>query len=277
MTVTRSESQPQWADIGVNLGDRQFRDDWQDVLKRAEMAGVVLILITGTTLEESRRAQMLAISGSPFDGYLYATAGIHPHYAHLYDGDTDLELEAMMEIPRTAAAGEMGLDFNRDFSPRADQEQAFEEQLEIAALAGKPVFLHERDAHERFLAILKPWRDKLPAAVVHCFTGDRRALSAYLDLDCYIGITGWVCDERRGRELAELVPEIPGPRLLLETDAPYLLPRDRPEPPPRKRRNEPALLPWIGQRVAALRGDTPDKVAAMTLENACRFLGVDLD
>ena len=134
------------------------------------------------------------------------------------------------------------------------------------------MFLHQRDAHHRFLPILKAWRHKLPAAVVHCFTDQREALFDYLDLDCHIGITGWVCDERRGGALAELVPEIPGDRLLLETDAPYLLPRDLPEKPPRKRRNEPCYLPWIGRRVAGLRGESEADLAARTFANTRAFL-----
>lgn len=261
-----------WADLGVNLGDKQFRDDRDPVLARAAEAGVRLMLLTGTSVAESHQA--LALCDSPFDGALHATAGIHPHNARFYSAEAESELRELLTRPKVAAAGEMGLDFNRDFSPRPDQERAFEAQLELAAQAGQPVFLHERDAHERFLAILKAWRDRLPAAVMHCFTGSRQALYAYLDLDCYVGITGWVCDERRGRELAERVPDIPASRLLLETDAPYLLPRDLPEPPPRKRRNEPCLLPWIGQRVAALRSDTPENVAATTVENTRRFLGL---
>ena len=174
----------------------------------------------------------------------------------------------MLRHPAVRAAGEMGLDFNRDFSPRPDQEAAFEAQLALAVDARRPVFLHERDAHERFQPILKAFRDDLVGAVVHCFTGSKVALFDYLDLDCHIGITGWVCDERRGKELADLVHNIPDNRLLLETDAPYLLPRDLPEPPPKKRRNEPSLLPWVGQRIATLRGQAVETVAEMTSANA---------
>ncbi|ASK33682.1 hydrolase TatD [Alcanivorax sp. N3-2A] len=261
----------QWADIGVNLTDKQFNDDHRAVLDRARSANIALMLLTGTSVEESRQA--LALCRGFSDHPLLATAGIHPHNARFFSDSALSELAELLAQPEVAAAGEMGLDFNRDFSPRPDQERAFEAQLALAAELGKPVFLHERDAHPRFLPMLKAWRDRLPAAVVHCFTGEKRALYDYLDLDCHIGITGWVCDERRGRPLAELVPHIPAERLLLETDAPYLLPRDLPEPPPRKRRNEPALLPWIGERVAALRGDTPDHLAALTLANSRRFLG----
>jgi TatD DNase family protein len=262
----------QWADIGVNLTDKRFQDDRQQVLERASQAGLALMLITGTSVAESRQAVALCAQFQPAP--LFATAGIHPHNARFCDAAALSELDELLRATAVAAAGEMGLDFNRDFSPRPDQERAFEAQLALAAEHGKPVFLHERDAHDRFLPILKAWRDTLPAAVVHCFTGDRRALYAYLDLGCHIGVTGWVCDERRGRALAELVPAIPADRLLLETDAPYLLPRDLPEPPPKKQRNEPALLPWIGQRVAALRGETPARLATQTLANTRQFLGL---
>lgn len=277
-------STTQWADVGVNLGDKQFRGDRNEVLQRAAEAGVALLLLTGTSLEESRQALALCrekndersseTAGERSAVEQYATAGVHPHNARFYDTGTEAGLKALLAEPEVLCAGEMGLDFNRDFSPRPRQEQAFEAQLALAAEMGKPVFLHERDAHERFHAILKAWRGRLPAAVVHCFTGDRQALHAYLDLDCHIGITGWVCDERRGQALAALVPSIPDERLLLETDAPYLLPRDLPDPPARKRRNEPCLLPWIGQRVAALRSTSAESLAGLTLANTRRFLGL---
>ena len=261
---TQNTASDQWADIGVNLTDRQFNDDRETVIERAASAGVAWQLITGTSIDESRAAIALADEHPS----LFATAGLHPHSARFYSPALEKELHELLAHEQTKAAGEMGLDFNRDFSPRPDQERAFEAQLALAAEMKLPVFLHERDAHERFLPILKAFRDDLPGAVVHCFTGSRQALFDYLDLDCHIGITGWVCDERRGKPLAELVPNIPDQRLLLETDAPYLLPRDRPEPPPKKRRNEPALLPWIGQRVAQLRGQQTQDVAAMTYQNA---------
>ncbi|MGI9576407.1 TatD family hydrolase [Alloalcanivorax xenomutans] len=263
----------EWADIGVNLTDRQFADDREAVLQRARRAGVSRLLLTGTNVEESRQA--LALCQRYPDQGLLCTAGLHPHSARFCNDGILSELRELLGQPAVAAAGEMGLDFNRDFSPRPDQEKAFEAQLALAAGLNKPVFLHQRDAHDRFLPMLKAWRDRLPSVVVHCFTDQRRPLFDYLDLDCFIGITGWICDERRGRELAELVPHIPGNRLLLETDAPYLLPRDLPEPPAKKRRNEPCLLPWIGERVAALRGETTQALAQQTLANTLAFLQRD--
>ena len=255
---------PHWADIGVNLTDKQFRDDQNEVLERARSAGVTWQLLTGTNVDESRLAMELA---SQHDD-LFSTAGLHPHSARFYSPALEKELRELLTQKSVKAAGEMGLDFNRDFSPRPDQERAFEAQLALAVEYRLPVFLHERDAHERFAPILKAHRDHLVGAVVHCFTGSRQALFDYLDLDCHIGITGWVCDERRGKPLAELVHNIPDNRLLLETDAPYLLPRDLPEPPPKKRRNEPSLLPWIGKRVATLREQDVASVAQLTYANA---------
>jgi len=267
-------NRPRWADIGVNLGDKQFAEDGGEVLQRAADSGVALMLLTGTSVAESQAAVALCRHWADQGPALFATAGVHPHNARFFDTAARDALASLLSLPEVTAAGEMGLDFNRDFSPRDDQESAFEAQLALAADAGKPVFLHQRDAHDRFLPILKAWRHRLPAAVVHCFTDERPALFDYLDLDCHIGITGWVCDERRGGALAKLVPEIPGDRLLLETDAPYLLPRDLPEKPPRKRRNEPCYLPWIGQRVAALRGESEADLAAGTLANTRAFLGL---
>ncbi|WP_297762795.1 TatD family hydrolase [uncultured Alcanivorax sp.] len=255
---------PHWADIGVNLTDKQFRDDQDEVLERARSARVTWQLLTGTNVDESRLAMELA---SQHDD-LFSTAGLHPHSARFYSPALEKELRELLTQKSVKAAGEMGLDFNRDFSPRPDQERAFEAQLALAVEYRLPVFLHERDAHERFAPILKAHRDHLVGAVVHCFTGSRQALFDYLDLDCHIGITGWVCDERRGKPLAELVHNIPDNRLLLETDAPYLLPRDLPEPPPQKRRNEPSLLPWIGKRVATLREQDVASVAQLTSANA---------
>ena len=180
---------------------------------------------------------------------------------------------ARHQQPPVVAIGETGLDFNRDFSPRPLQERAFAEQLELACHCKLPVFLHQRDAHARFLPILREQRDRLKGGVVHCFTGTREELYDYLDLDMYIGVTGWICDERRGRELQELVREIPHERLLLETDAPYLLPRNM-QPRPRGRRNEPAWLVWVLRMVAACREEAEDVLARQTTANARRCFGI---
>jgi TatD DNase family protein len=146
-------------------------------------------------------------------------------------------------------------------------------QLELAAAARKPVFLHQRDAHADFAAILQDFRPRLAGGVAHCFTGGRSELEDYLALDLHIGVTGWVNDERRGQQLREAVPHIPAGRLMLETDAPYLLPRDL-KPIPKARRNEPCFLPHIAQRVAQLRGETLQDLAAATTRTAMLFFGL---
>ena len=246
-------------DIGANLTHASFQADVADVIARARAAGVARIIVTGTTLEDSRKA--LDLSGS--SDFLFATAGIHPHHARECGPDTIPQLRALAKD--AMAIGECGLDFNRNYSPHPDQEKWFVAQAELGLELGKPLFLHSRDAHPRFAQILKSL--KIQDAVAHCFTGEREELKAYLDLGLYVGITGWICDERRGKHLLELVREIPRDRLLLETDAPYLTPRDL-RPQPKARRNEPAFLPHILRAVARAVGRPPEEVAAETTRNA---------
>ena len=268
MATPPTPSDIKWADIGVNLGDKQFNDDRDAVVDRAKAEGVEWMLLTGTSLTGSKTAIDLCDHYSSVYGNCYATVGIHPHSASDVSASVLSELSQLVKHPSVRAVGETGLDFNRDFSPRDQQERAFEQQLALAIDCQLPVFLHQRDAHPRFLPILKSFRDQLQGVVVHCFTDNKTALYDYLDLDCHIGITGWVCDERRGLPLAELVPHIPATRILIETDAPYLLPRNLPEPLAKKRRNEPAALPWIGQTIATLRNEPLTQVARQTYDNA---------
>ena len=257
----------QWIDIGCNLSHESFDRDWPHVIDAAAGVGVVQLVLTGASLNGSDRALELARQRP---GTLFCTAGIHPHLATDFNAAAAEHLAALHRDEVVVAVGECGLDYFRDLSPRASQHTAFEGQLELAIACGKPLFLHQRDAHDDFMAILKPVRDRLGPIVVHCFTDTRRALFDYLDLDCHIGITGWVCDERRGLGLKELIEHIPADRLMLETDAPYLKPRNL-RPKVRTHRNEPQWLPWIGGTVAALRGQSPAELAAQTTRNARSF------
>jgi TatD DNase family protein len=256
----------QLVDIGANLTHASFRDDLDAVLSRAHAHGVERIIVTGASVEESRRAADIADAHG-----LYATAGVHPHHARECDDATIPALRDLAARPRVVALGECGLDFNRNYSPHPSQEKWFVAQLELAAELGKPLFLHSRDAHPRFAEILRNLR--VGKAVAHCFTGEAAELRAYLDLGLYIGITGWICDERRGRHLVALAREVPQDRLLLETDSPYLTPRDL-HPQPKARRNEPAHLPHILRAVARARGETPEALAAATTRNAQAFFGI---
>ena len=247
-------------DIGVNLTSTQFASDREKVVKRAREAGVTGMLITGTNALESQQAQRLA-AGQP--NYCWSTAGVHPHHASEWSTEIASTLRRLAEKPEVVAIGECGLDFNRNLSAHQQQEYAFDAQLALAAELNMPVFLHCREAHERFVAVLEPWLPKLPGAVIHCFTGTRNELEACLALGLSVGITGWVCDERRGL----MLPLIPADRLLLETDAPYLLPRDmRPRPP--SRRNELCFLPHLVQQVANWRAEDAEDLATCVDQNA---------
>ena len=257
-------------DIGANLCHESFAPDLDEVLERAAGAGVRRIIVTGTSSPDSEAAAALA---RRHRGRLRATAGVHPHAAASFDDAAQSTIEALAGREEVVAVGETGLDFHRDFSPRSDQERAFEAQLELAARLRLPVFMHERDARRRFVEILKPVRDRIGPAVIHCFTGHRDDLHAYLDLDLHVGITGWICDERRGHHLRGLVGLIPDDRLMLETDSPYLLPRDL-RPRPRTRRNEPARLAHIARVVADAAGERVESLAARTTATACAFFGL---
>ena len=237
-------------------------------MARAHDAGVATVVVTGTSVQESTAALALVKSSES----LYCTAGVHPHNARECDATTLPALRVLAQQPRVVAIGECGLDFNRNYSPHPDQEKWFAAQVELACEIKKPLFLHSRDAKERFVAVMKQFKS-LPPAVAHCFTGEKAELHAVLDLGLYIGVTGWICDERRGRHLLQLVREIPQDRLMLETDSPYLTPRDL-HPQPKARRNEPAHLPHILRTVARALGRPPEQVAEQTTRNAKAFLGL---
>ena len=254
-------------DVGVNLTHDSFDPDRDAVMAAAERAGVVRMIVTGTTVDASHAAADLA---GKHAGRLFATAGIHPHHATDCDASAIEALKALTHQSNVVAVGECGLDYFRNFSPPPAQRDAFEAQMQLAVELGMPVFLHQRDAHEDFLAIVRNFRSELGDMVAHCFTGTTAQCDDYLELDMHIGVTGWVCDERRGHDLQEAVPHIPLGRLLVETDAPYLLPRTI-EPRPKSRRNEPAMLTWVVAKVASLRQSEPEAIAAATTANAERF------
>lgn len=252
-------------DIGVNLLHRSFQQDREQVVERALNKGVSPLIITGTSLRNSVEAARYA---RRYAGRLYTTAGVHPHDAKSCNEDTMAKLKELAALPQVVAIGECGLDYNRDFSPRDVQRKWFREQVRLAAELEMPLFLHEREAAEDFKAILK--EQPIPKAVVHCFTGTAAELMAYLEMGLYIGITGWICDERRGKHLKELVKRIPLDRLMIETDAPFLTPRDL-KNKPADGRNEPVYLPHILEAVARSIGKPTEEVAKATTETALAF------
>ena len=263
-------------DIGVNLLHPQFDGDREAVLQRAREAGITDMIITGTNIAESRGAMNYC---ETLGASLFCTAGIHPHDARNAAPGWQDALRALAQHPRVVAIGETGLDFNRNFSPPEAQETVFRGHLAVAREIDLPLFVHDRDASatvlHAFREVLGPSRNAATNVVVHCFTGNAAALSEYLALGCYIGITGWLCDHRRGAGLRALVPEIPLDRLLVETDAPFLRPQNAPAGAD-GRRNEPALLPYVIQKLAQCLGEDPERIAEWTARNARRLFRLPL-
>lgn len=256
-------------DIGANLTHDSFNKDRDEVIAAARAAGVEAFIITGSDASGSNQARDLAHQYQN----CFATAGIHPHHATGFNAESETTIEALLQDEKVVAVGETGLDYFRNFSPQEAQVFSFEQHIRLAIEQGLPMFLHQRDAHRDFLPILKQHRDDLSAVVVHCFTDNKQALFDYLDLDCHIGITGWICDERRGKHLLDLVANIPINRLMIETDAPYLLPRDL-QPKPKTHRNEPKYLPHIAQTVAGCYQMDYTELVATTANNSRLFFSI---
>ena len=257
-------------DIGLNLSHESFKPDFSAVIQRALDAGVTQGILTGASQQGSLDAYELTQS---YPELFYSTAGVHPHYSNEYKADVHKTLEDLVEHDKVVAVGECGLDFNRNFSTPTEQEHAFRQQLEIAKNTQLPVFLHQRDAHDLFLEILNENINELNGGVAHCFTGNKDHMRDYLDLGLYIGITGWICDERRGHDLQEAINYLPADRILIETDAPYLLPRDL-NPNPKSRRNEPMHLKHILKTIARLRRDDINQLEKTTIENTKRLFAI---
>ena len=257
-------------DIGANLTHSSFHKDVDAVLNAASAVGVNTLIVTGASDEGNQQALALA---QRFPDRLYATAGVHPHHAGEYTTDSSKLIQRLADEDKVIAIGETGLDYNRNYSPHPAQRRVFEDQLRIAVDKQMPVFMHLRDAYADFIAVLKDFRKEIPAAVAHCFTGTEAELEGLLEMDLHIGITGWICDERRGHHLREFIHKIPADRLMLETDAPYLLPRDL-KPRPKDRRNVPAYVPHILEAVALAVNKSPEQVAQETTETARQFFNL---
>ncbi|GAC32959.1 TatD family hydrolase [Paraglaciecola polaris] len=259
-----------WFDVGVNVPS----DDstLAPMLMRATDANVQQIMLTGTDLAISQQAAQLA---SLFPKQVYSTAGIHPHYAQHAPTDFAQQIKMLAEQPQVVAIGECGLDFNRDFSPRDMQLAVFEQQLIIACELKMPVFLHERDAFDAQYALLQKYHQKLAGALVHCFTGNTEQMQAYLALGCYIGVTGWVTDEKRGTELREAMAQLPLEHLILETDAPYLKPKNLgPDKVKGVKQNEPCYIPVIAKTLASLMDTSVETIAEHSLRNTHQLLAL---
>lgn len=254
------------ADIGINLTNQRFDKDRDDVVLRALDAGVNNLIITGTNEETSQQALTLCKSNPKI---LSCTAGVHPHDA---DNVSENYLSILTELAKNRqvkAIGECGLDFNRNFSTPVNQQRIFHEQVLLAEKLSLPLFLHQRDAFEPWLQILKPYIDKVPAMVSHCFTGTKSELFTCLDHGMYIGITGWLCDKKRGQILRDIVKYIPLDRLMIETDGPYLRPQNI-YPKPKSSRNESAYLPYIVSMLADCSPHTINEINDASYNNTVK-------
>ena len=254
-------------DSHCHLDDRTFLKDLKGTLQNARDAGVCEIMTVGVDLESSQRAVALAEATNG----VYASVGVHPHDAQSCSDTVIKALSRLAEKTAVRAWGEIGLDFNRMYSPMEDQEKWFVRQIQAADSLGLPLIFHERDSQGRFLEILKTHPNPQRRGVVHCFSGNEADLSAYLDLGFYIGITGILTIKTRGAGLRGLVPKIPMDRLLIETDAPYLTPAPQKN---KTRRNEPAFVRSVLLKLAEVRQEDPETLATATTANARRLFNI---
>eukprot|EP01138_Halocafeteria_seosinensis_P015565 gb/GECG01015884.1/.p1 GENE.gb/GECG01015884.1/~~gb/GECG01015884.1/.p1 ORF type:complete len:286 (+),score=36.28 gb/GECG01015884.1/:1-858(+) len=284
--ASQATSSLSFIDAGVNLCAKQFKQGQSGLIKRAQDANVRgLITISNgykdwkPNLGHCRRFSKL--EGTPGEFQVKTTIGIHPHDAKsMFKEGTSLdstmaELEQLLEDDATrgdiVAVGECGLDYDRMFSPAEQQREVFRRQIVVAARHNKPVYLHERKAHEDFWTIMKEARENYPSlqGIVHCFTGDEETMHKYLSLGLYVGITGWICDSRRNRHLLKAVKTLPMERLVLETDSPFLAP-----PEIKQRKNEPFSLPYICAKVAEVKGVDTDTIMQHARTNAKDLFGL---
>lgn len=256
-------------DICCNLTHPALNSQLTDILERARQAGVRTMIIPGSDVEDSAAALKLV---TQYTNSLWACVGVHPHHATQWDDSSYDTLKRLATNFKVLAIGETGLDYYRNLSTPKTQQFVFEKQIELAIDTGLPLFMHQRDAHEDFINILRPYRKHITNAVVHCFTGNRTMLEDYLDIDLYIGITGWICDERRAKDLRNAITAIPEHRLMLETDAPYLIPRSLGKRFYSKP-NEPSFLPHIALHIAQRRNVEINDLISQTVNNSCNFYG----
>jgi len=263
-------SKEQFFDIGVNLTHPSFVKDLNKVIEEAVGVGVTRMCVTGSNLEESISAYQLALSLSDV---LISTAGIHPHQAKEFSLNYFSEIKDLLKKDNVKAIGETGLDFYRNFSTEEQQKKSFETHIEASIELQKPLFLHVREAHKTFMEMLEPVKEKLPKTIVHCFTGNKEELIDYVEMGFYIGITGWICDERRGTHLKDLINLIPIDKIVIETDAPYLIPRV----PQLKnsQRNEPKFLPYVANEIIKNSNESKELLISSMFLNSLSFFDLN--
>jgi len=245
-------------DTHAHLNDEKFASDLDQVIARAESAGVDRIVVCGYDIASSRAAVEMSARYEA----VYATVGIHPHDAKSYSQQAQQEILELSALNKVLAIGEIGLDFHYDFSPREDQVAAFEKQIELAGTLGMPIVVHSRESNPEVLQVLRAGASNIVGCVFHCFSGDEAFAAEVLEMGFYIGIDGPVT-YKASEKLRRVVEMCPADRLLIETDCPYLTPV-----PYRGKRNEPAYVAYVAEEIARVKGITIDEVAEITTRNA---------
>lgn len=260
-------------DIGINILNRQFYSDAEDVIERAFQAGVDKMILTGVNVANSYKSAEFC---ERYPKFLFSTAGIHPHEAKSIDEKSIAQLRELAKTKAVKAIGECGLDYDRDFSPRPFQRKCFEAQIELAIELNLPLFLHERAAFDDFNAIMNSYKEQIPKSVVHCFTGSLDEAKYYLEKGYFLGFTGAISDERRFSQLKEVIEYTPLDRMMIETDAPFMLPKNMSNRSLRnnERRNEPAFLPYVASYIAQIKNISIEKVQDETTLVANRFFNL---
>jgi TatD DNase family protein len=264
-----------FVDIGINLHNKQMLKTWRKQVQRAHDANVTTIILTGTSIQCSSSSLKLAEAfqtkkpSNMNNMHLYCTVGIHPHDAKLFRGDKTIQtLRSLLQHPLAVAVGECGLDYNRNFSTPSQQLLSFEEHIKLACELKKPLFIHEREAHEDVVALLNTYLHQLPPVVIHCFTGSAAEAQTYLSMGFYIGFTGTICKFERGKPLRDLLPTVPLERIMLETDAPFMgFVKGR-------RESEPKDVALVAAKVAEVLGVDVAMVREITTANAKSFFNI---
>ena len=254
-------------DIACNFTHESFKHNLDEVINNAEQEGVEKFVLLCASLADIDPIKV--IQDNAPEKY-FISAGIHPHHAtEILEINHDALLNKLKSISPNAI-GETGLDYFRNISPPDIQKKSFGMHIEIAKELSLPLYLHQRDAHGDFIRIIKENISNFPKFVVHCFTGTQAELDEYLELGAYIGLTGWICDAKRNIDLRKSIKNIPIEKMMIETDSPYLIPKNL-MVKPKKNVNEPKYLPHIANEICELTGYDLEELKSATSNNAIEF------